>query len=263
MADLRILIVDDEPLALERMSDLLAQIDGVEIVGAAEGGADAISAIISVRPDLVLLDVEMPRVDGFDVIESLLRQDRPDESAAPLICFVTAYPQFATEAFDSGALDYLCKPVRLMRLQKTVVRARAALEQREASGRLHELSTQIEALRKSLIPAEDRFLWVQQRGEMVRLDISALDWLEAEGEYVRIHAGEKSFLFRSSMNAICDELSSDGFVRIHRSVAINRDRLQAIRRKRSGVKVILESGAELPVGRKFRHAIEVMTADVR
>jgi DNA-binding LytR/AlgR family response regulator len=126
--------------------------------------------------------------------------------------------------------------------------------------RLHELSLQLESLREVREPAKDRSLWVQQRGEMVRLDIAALDWLKAEGEYVRLHFGEKSFLFRTSMNAICNELLNDGFVRIHRSAAINRDRLRAIRRGRTGLKIALESGVELPVGRKFRNAVEALIA---
>ncbi|HVE01191.1 MAG TPA: LytTR family DNA-binding domain-containing protein [Sphingomicrobium sp.] len=251
---IRVVMVDDEPLALDRLTDLLAQIEDVEIVGALRGGAEALEMIEAAHPDLVLLDIEMPRFDGFDVVEALLR-DGHDTDRTPLICFVTAYPQFASEAFETGALDFLCKPVRLARLAKTIARARSAIEQREAARRLEELSTQLQTLRQKYGYSDDRCLWVQQRGEMVRLDSAKIDWLKAEGEYVRLHVGEGSFLLRTSITALAEELAEGGFVRVHRSVAINRARLKAVRRQRSGMKVVLESGIELPVGRKFRRQV--------
>lgn len=254
---MRALIVDDEPLALDRLSDLLSQIDEVQVVGAAHGGAEALEAIEALRPDLILLDIEMPRLDGFDIVEALLSRDATTQEP-PLICFVTAYPHFASEAFETGALDFLCKPVRLSRLAKTVGRARAAIEQREAARRLEELSVQLEDLRRKHSQPEDRALWVQQRGEMVRLEIANLDWLEAEGEYVRLHFGQTSFLLRNSITSLCGELANDGFVRVHRSIAVNRNRVKAVRRQRSGMKVILDSGIELAVGRKFRRQIEAI-----
>ena len=257
MTTIRVLMVDDEPLALDRLSDLLAQIDDAEVVGALRSGAEALEAIASLRPDLILLDIEMPRFDGFDVVEALLRDDRQIEQK-PLICFVTAYPHFASEAFETGALDFLCKPVRLARLAKTVVRAKSAIEQREASRRLEELSTQLQTLREKYGYSEDRSLWVQQRGEMIRLDSSKIDWLSAEGEYVRLHVGDTSFLLRTSITSLADELADGGFVRVHRSVAINRSRLKAVRRQRSGMKVVLDSGIELPVGRKFRRHVDAV-----
>jgi DNA-binding LytR/AlgR family response regulator len=255
----RVLIVDDEPLALDRLSDLLDQVEDVEIVGALHSAPEALAAIQALRPDLVLLDIEMPRLDGFDIVESLLHHDVQAETA-PLICFVTAYPQFASEAFETGALDFLCKPVRLARLEKTIARTKTAMDRREAARRLHELSLQLEGLRRTHGETEDRSLWVQQRGEMVRLDIAKLDWLEAEGEYVRLHSGETSFLLRTSITALTDDLSADGFVRVHRSIAINRDRLAAVRRRRNGMKIVLDSGIELPVGRKFRRQIDTIVA---
>lgn len=259
MEALRVLIVDDEPLALDRLTDLLHQIEGIELVGSIASGSDVVAAIESHRPDLVLLDVEMPRIDGFDVIEILLRQDWLGNANPPLFCFVTAYPQFASDAFETGALDFLCKPVRLPRLEKTIARARNAIEQREATERLRELSGQLDQLRETRLPAEDQVLWVHQRGEMIRLEVSALDWIEAEGEYVRLHFAEKSFLLRTSISALSEQLEGRGFVRLHRSATVNRQRVQAVRRRRSGLSVVLSSGVELPVGRKFRRSVEAVT----
>ena len=259
MRAVRVLICDDEPLALDRLHDLLAQCSSVELVGAVTGGQEALDRIGALAPDLLMIDIEMPRLDGFDVVETLLRRDWPDPDAVPLICFVTAYPQFATEAFESGALDFLSKPVRLARLEKTIDRARRALEQREALRRLGELSEQLEALRRSRHPEDQGSLWIHRGGEMVRLDVGSLDWLEAEGEYVRLHSGGRSYLFRGSISALTERLAPSGFVRIHRSVAINRERLAAVRRARGGgMKVNLTTGVELPVGRKFRDHIEAI-----
>jgi DNA-binding LytR/AlgR family response regulator len=260
MTALRVLIVDDEPLALDRMADLLGQIEGVEIVGSAATGSDGISSISALQPDLVLLDVEMPKVDGFDVVENLLRQTWPSGRPVPLICFVTAYPQFALEAFDTGALDFLCKPVRLARLERTVARARVALGHREATKRLHELSGQLDFLRQSRLPQDDRNLWVNQRGTMIRIDLNAIDWIEAEGEYAKLHVGTSSYLVRTPISYLTSQLENEGFVRIHRSATINRARLQGVRASRQGVTILLTSGTELSLGRTYRHVLKSIKA---
>ena len=258
---LRVLICDDEPLALDRLSDLLGQCPAVELVGAFQSGHEALDNLACLGPDLVMLDIEMPRLDGFDVVEALLRRPWPDAEQVPLICFVTAYPQFASDAFESGALDFLSKPVRLARLEKTIERARAALEQREAVRRLKELSEQLDSLRLTSRPDEGRALWIHKSGEMIRLDMANIDWLEAEGEYVRLHAAERSYLYRGTLSALADEFSPLGFVRIHRSSVINRERLTVVRRTRGGgMKVVLRSGVELPVGRRYRAAVQALTA---
>jgi two-component system, LytTR family, response regulator len=179
----------------------------------------------------------------------------PAGGLAPLVCFVTAYPQFASDAFDSGALDFLCKPVRLNRLQKTIDRAREALLRRDAAGRLEELMSQLDQLRHARTATEERSLWVQHRGEMVRVPIGAIDWIEAEGEYVRLHVGAKSFLLRHPISSLAQDLVGDGFQRIHRSAVINLERLEAIRGTRGGQKILLSTGLELPVGRKYRRSL--------
>lgn len=258
MSKLRVLVVDDEPLALERLSTLLERCADVELVGELRSGGEALDRIHVLRPDLLLLDIDMPRFDGLDVVEALLRRDWPEDRPVPLVSFVTAHPQFASAAFESGVLDFLCKPVRLARLEKTIERARLALEQRETASRLKELSDRLGELRRTR--SDDRSLWVHQRGGGVRLDIGSLDWLQAEGEYVRLHVGERSYLTRSPITTLAAELAGFGFVRIHRSVVVNQERLRAIRRMRSGaVTAVLSNSVELPVGRKFRQQIYALT----
>jgi DNA-binding LytR/AlgR family response regulator len=258
MDPLRVVIADDEPLALDRLSDLLGRMEGVDVVGAFEDAREVIESIHRLRPDLLLVDVEMPKFDGFDIVESLANS-AVAEHAVPLVCFVTAYPQFASAAFDTGILDFLCKPVRLPRLERTVERAREAIDRREAVVRLKLMSRLLDELRQVRAAQNDeRFIWVQQRDEMVRLDVMEIDWIEAESEYVRLHIGEKSYLLRSTITAISEELGSAGFIRIHRSVAVNQRRVTAVRRTRTGARLVLKSGAELPVGRKFRSAIAAL-----
>jgi DNA-binding LytR/AlgR family response regulator len=256
MSDVRVVAVDDEPLALSRIADLLSQIDGVELVATCQAGREAVGTVREVLPDLLLLDIEMPQVDGFDVVEALSRE--PLSGPAPWICFITAHPQFAPSAFETGALDFLCKPVRLQRLEKTVERARAAMRQREASRQLADLTKQLETLRQTHAQVERPSLWLQQRGQMVRVELSELDWVKAEGEYVRLHVGTASFLLRGSISALAERLSSEGFVQSHRSIIVNLDRLRSLASNRGALKLELVTGATLPVGRKYRKQVRAM-----
>ena len=258
MTPLRVLVVDDEQIALDRLCDLLGQIRSIEIVGTAKTGQEAVAQIARMQPHLVFLDVEMPKMDGFDVIESLKTRLAAREAPAPLFCFVTAYPQFAIEAFETGALDFLCKPVRLSRLERTIERAQIALREREASRRLEQLSDQLQELRRARAGAQDRNLWLHHRGEAVRVTVADVDWIEADGEYVNLHVGARSFLLRSSIRSMADQLGSYGFVQVHRSSLINRERLRSMRWTRTGMKVLLDSGIELPVGRKYRDAVRAL-----
>lgn len=251
---LRTLVVDDEPLATDRLIDLLRQVDQVEVIGSASSGADAMSKIGELKPDLLLLDIEMPKVDGFDVVECLGRiNDQAGDP--PLICFVTAYPHFAADAFETGALDFLCKPVRLGRLQKMAARAIVAMEQREAQRRIDDLFTQLETLRQARSPREERSIWLHQRGEMIRIPLDAIDWVKAEGEYVRLQLHDRSYLLRNSISAVAADLADEGFVRVHRSALINGNRIATVRSTRNAVRVQLLDGTELPVGRRFKRGL--------
>jgi DNA-binding LytR/AlgR family response regulator len=256
MRPLRVLAVDDEPIALDRVADMVANIADVELVGSVLSGPEALESIRELRPDLLLLDIEMPRLDGFDVVEALCREQAHGDGDTPLICFVTAYPQYASTAYETGALDFLCKPIRLPRLEKAIARAKHALEQRESMRRLQELSRQLDELRRVREVEPERAFWVRHRGELVRLDVADVDWVKAEGEYVRLHASDRSYLLRTSIAAFSSQFGGAGFVRVHRSAAINRHRLRAVRRSRSGTLIILTPGVEVPVGRKFRKVVD-------
>jgi DNA-binding LytR/AlgR family response regulator len=258
MTTLRVLIVDDEPIARTRLSDLLKQIEAVEVAGSVGSGAEAVEEILRSPPDLVLLDVEMPKVDGFDVIEQLARHGRSEARTPPLIAFVTAYPQFAVDAFDTGALDFLCKPVRLSRLENTIERARSELARRQATNRLDHLIHQLESLREARERPEERAIWIQNRGEMVKVPVRSIEWIRAEAEYARVHVSGRSYLLRSAISALAEELADAGFIRIHRSLLVPTDRIQAIRSTRTGTKIVLAAGAELPVGRKYRSAVTAL-----
>lgn len=251
---LRVLICDDEPLALERLRDLLGRCDDIEIVAASTDGHAAVEQIAACGPDAVFLDIEMPRLDGFDVIERIAQGPATDQMP-PLVVFVSAYPRFAVHAFETGALDFLTKPVRFARLELTIARLRQALLDRSGRRRLAELASQIDTLRQErhATAGHDRHLWVQRRGETVRVDLDSLDWIHAEGEYVRLHRGDTSFLHRDLISTVATRVDPARFFRVHRSYIVNGDRIEAIRRTRTGgLTVVLTGGVLIPVGRSYR-----------
>lgn len=251
---IRFLICDDEPLAVERLCDLVARVPAAEVVGTATDGRAALDAVAHLAPDALLLDIEMPALDGFDVVEALAKAGGP----TPLIVFVTAYPQFAAHAFDTGAIDFLTKPVRLARLDTAVERVRRAIDDRDAAQRLADLARQVEKLR-----AEQRgdtsqasHLWVQRRGENVRLDLGQIDRVQSEGEYVRLFQGEASYLHREPISSLIERFDPAHFLRIHRSHIVNRDRVASIRRRPAGgYTIVTDAGDELPVGRNYRAVV--------
>ena len=253
---------DDEPLALDRLAALLQRCEGVELVGSALSGRALLDEVQTLQPTLILLDIEMPQVDGFDVVEALSRMAWASPAVPPLVIFVTAHPEFAVEAFDSGALDFISKPVRLSRLEQALRRAREAVEQREARQRLRELSAQLDDLKRARDAGrEARHIWVRKGAETVRLEIDAIEWIEAEGEYVRIHVGADNYLERGSLTEAASRFAGYDFARIHRSAVINPEPVGAIEKTRwGGLVVRLRSGAEIPVGRKFRAAVQSFTA---
>ena len=255
----RVLIVDDEQLALNRLTRLLEQAEDVEVVGAAETGSDALDAIKRLHPDLVLLDVEMPQMDGFDVVEALGRHCSAKDLPPPLIAFVTAYPHFAVEAFETGAIDFLCKPVRLPRLEKMLGRARSALTARDATRRLDALRTNLKELRGAAAHIEERHIWVRHRGELLRIRAGDIEWVEAEAAYVNLHLSKGSYLIRNSIGSLADELSDEGFVRVHKSALVNRNKVERVATG-DRIRLVLHSGAEVPVGRKFREALRKIVA---
>jgi DNA-binding LytR/AlgR family response regulator len=247
---MRTLIVDDEPLALRRLEILLSRRPRIEVVGTCRNGRDALALIESIKPDLVLLDIRMPEMTGLEVATALTAPD------APAVIFVTAYDAFAVQAFEAAAVDYLLKPVESERLDQALARARQQYAMRDAESRAGELEAVVNALRYEGAPAGND-LWVKDRNGTVRLSKHEMDWVEAEGDYVRIHCGERSWLHRETMTAMENMLDDRFFVRVHRSAIVNSRRVTRTGTTRSGGQVLhLETGAEVRIGRSYESAVK-------
>jgi DNA-binding LytR/AlgR family response regulator len=254
---IRVVICDDEPLANERLRGMLCRFPDVDVVGSAGDGQSALQQIEAHSPDAVLIDIEMPHLDGFDVIEELARGNSDQGRPVPFIVFVSAYPRFAAHAFETGALDFLTKPVRLARLETTLNRVRNALSDRSARAQLEALVGHLEVLRAEHGQSEapDPGIWVHRWGETLRVDVADIHWVKAEGEYVRLHCAAASFLHRESISALAARLEPHGFFRVHRSHLVQGDRVTAVRRSRAtGIRLVLDDGVLVPVGRTYRKA---------
>jgi DNA-binding LytR/AlgR family response regulator len=261
MAGLRVLIVDDEPLARRRLEILLREQAGVELVGAAPDGFAARRMIAELSPEVVLLDIKMPGLTGLELLGALDAEGGGGE--APVVIFVTAFDRFALEAFERAAFDYLLKPVEPARLQASLARAREALAERAAAERVQELEEILRNLRSGPTPASaspfERELWIQERGGRASLPVAAIDWVAAERDYVRIHAGARSFLIRQSIGALAARLDPRLFIRVHRSSLVRADRIVRIRHAAGRGAVILSTGAEIAVSRRHMGALKALT----
>ncbi len=257
---LSILVIDDEQIARRRLIRLLRTIEGVSIVGEAFDVPSALETAIELRPDLMLLDVQMPGGDGFDVIERLGQQSPP-------VVFVTAFDHHAIRAFDMEAIDYLTKPVDPHRLSIAIRRARAALAERSREEQIGELLATVETLRRSLRESQSpaRFFWVKGRGTQQRIAIEAIDYVEAERDYIRLHASGQSHLVSENISAVAARLQPMGFIRIHRSTLVRRDAVRELVQGRYGSwSLRLVEGTELRIGRTYaglvRRALELLPA---
>jgi DNA-binding LytR/AlgR family response regulator len=250
---MRVLIVDDEPLARRRLEILLRELPDVLLVGAAADGVAAARMIGELSPDVVLLDIKMPGRTGLEVLDDLPR-DR-----GPIVVFVTAFDRFAIEAFEKAAFDYLLKPVEPERLTAALGRARTALAERAAAERSRELEEILANLRSGAdAPASPfmRSIWIAERGGRACLAVAAIDWIAAERDYVRIHSGPKSWLIRQSIGGLEEKLDPDEFLRVHRSSLVRRDRIVRIRHAAGRGAVVLSTGAEIPVSRRHMSAVK-------
>jgi two-component system LytT family response regulator len=229
---IRTVVVDDEPVARERIVGLLNQEKDIEVVGEYSDGTQAVSAIQQQHPDLVFLDVQMPACDGFGVIEQL----GPEQ--VPAVVFVTAYDEYALKAFEVHAIDYLLKPFGRDRFAQTLQHAREHLERRRAGD-----------LGKRLV--------IKSGGRVFFLRTQEIDWIEAAGNYVRLHLGEDSHLFRETMNNMEGRLDAQRFVRIHRSRIVNTDRIKEMQPWFNGeYVVVLQNGTRLTLSRGYREKLQ-------
>jgi two-component system LytT family response regulator len=260
---IRVAIVDDEELARERMRALLSEHADIEVVAECADGAEALRAIDDTHPDLVFLDVQMPEVDGFEVVEALERGDpneRPQNgSRPPAIVFVTAHDDHALRAFEIHALDFLLKPFDSVRFEKTLSRARRHLRQSRESvdarllALLEDLRTERHGQRHS-----DRLI-VKSGGRVFFLRTEEIDWVEAAGNYVRLHARNEAHLLRESMKNMEARLDPNTFVRIHRSAIVNIDRVKELEPWFHGEYiVIMRDGTRLTASRVYSDRLSAL-----
>ena len=237
-APLTILVADDEPLATDRLALLLGKIEGVELAGIAHDGEEAVRQAEEIQPDLVLLDIAMPGLDGIEVARALSRLPR-----SPAVVFVTAFDQFAVAAFEVAAVDYLMKPADSVRLLRAIDRARAFLVNRDAAGDTRTAADETRYL-------ED--FWASDLTGLVRIAARDIDRVSAERDYMRLHVGKRSWLIHHSMAALEEGLDPALFVRLHRSAIVRRDYIAGFSRNPSGRWIArLADGSEQPVGRLY------------
>jgi two-component system LytT family response regulator len=246
-------IIDDEPLARTAVRANLRDCSDIEIVGEADNGRDAVGLIRATKPDLVFLDVRMPILDGFGVIEEIA------EDHLPVIIFLTAYDQYALRAFEAHATDYLLKPFSPSRFESAVARARLHV------ARIGELETHRQMI--SLLEEERRSgkhdgtrkggkrFTVQHRNKIVLIDADDIDWVESAGNYVEIHAASGAHLLRMTMNELEAQLDPGCFARIHRSTIVQIDRVKEIAPTWHDFKVTLRDGTVRNMSRHYRHRL--------
>ncbi len=241
-ATLKVLVVDDEPLAVERLQLLLARCEGVSLVGTANDGEAALRIAEAVRPDLVLLDIAMPGMDGIDVARALSKSQ-----VDPMVVFATAFDNFAVAAFDVAAIDYLMKPVELERLQRAIARARefgAGAADRPSS------------------PGTDHVeeFWVPDLHGLVRIGAADIERITAERDYMRLHVGARSWLIHRTIGKLEEDLDPELFIRVHRSVILRKDVIRGLYRDEAGHWIArLGDGGEQRIGRSYFDNVKRLT----
>jgi two-component system LytT family response regulator len=242
---IRTMIVDDEPLACERIRMLLHGEPELEIISECRNGKDALQAIEKLKPDLVFLDVQMPELTGFEVL------DRLDPARMPVVIFVTAYDQYALKAFEVSALDYLLKPFDRERFKRALDRARAELERR-TTGAVNEKVLRLLSEMQRSKKYVDKLI-VRAGGRVLFLRADEIDWIEAAGNYVRLHAGKEEYLYRETMTKLEEQLNPERFARIHRSTIVNIERIKELQPWfRGDYVILLRDNSKLILSRTYR-----------
>lgn len=245
---IRTLIVDDEPLARDKLRGFLEDVDDVEIVAECRDGKEAVEAIDEKTPDLVFLDVQMPEMDGFEVLENL--------DHMPNVIFVTAFDEYALQAFDVHAVDYLLKPYDRERFQEALERARRELDR----DRLGDVQEQLEKLLHKVREDREKFsdrLVIKTSGRVVFVKADDIEWIDAAGNYVKIHADGEAHMLRDTMTSLEERLDPAKFLRIHRSTIVNLECIKELQQQFHGdYVVILENGQRLTLSRSYRDKIQ-------
>ncbi len=245
------LIVDDEALARERIRTLLRRDPDIDVVGEVGDGRSAVRALAESPHDLVFLDVQMPEIGGFEVLETLRSLQETDPAIqVPAVVFVTAYDRYALRAFEVHALDYLLKPFDVERFEKTLARVKVQLARVRGEALSHELAALLDERRRSS-PFVDKFV-VRSRGRIVFVRAEEIDWIEAAGNYVAIHVGPRDHLLRVTMSHLESQLDPAHFVRIHRSFIVPLDRIEELEvSERGDHEVALRDGTRLASSRTY------------
>jgi two-component system LytT family response regulator len=246
---IRVLIVDDEPLARGVLREMLQSDPEVVIVGECGNGKEAVEAIKELNPDLLFLDIQMPEMGGFEVLDAL------DEGQAPHLVFVTAYDQYAVRAFEVHALDYILKPFDRERFEVSWQRAKAQVLRERNGGVEQKILSLLEDLKAGTKYLER--LVIKSSGRIYFLETNEIDWIQAEGNYVSVHTGKKSHLLRETITSLENQLDPKKFLRIHRSAIVRIDRIKELQPWFHGeYHVVLNDGTQLTLSRNYRDRLQ-------
>ena len=250
---LRVIIADDERLARKKLHILLESEPEVQVVAECEDGRQTISAIHAHLPDLLLLDIQMPDLDGFQVLNEV----PPGEM--PVVIFTSAYDQYAIRAFEAHALDYLLKPFDQERLHHSIERACSEVRKsgdREITHRIMDLLSRVRSETRSGPEPEGRLV-IRAKGRVIFLNLDEIDWVEAAANYVRLNVGKESYFFRETISRVAERLNPNLFIRIHRSTIVNVRKIKELIPVNSGEYiVILKTGKELSCSRGYRAGLQ-------
>jgi two-component system LytT family response regulator len=245
---IRAIIAEDELVARQAIAAMAGSC-GIQVLAECKDGAEAIQSVQAFRPDILFLDVEMPGIDGFGVLREISRE------SAPAIIFTTAYDRYAVLAFEHNAVDYLLKPFDEERFRKAVDRAQLRLANRVNAADL--ISRLAGALQAHHVPSSPQRLVVRSRGKVELLRVEQIDWIEAQHNYLRLHVGNDMHLLRQTIGEIESRLQPDKFLRIHRSLIVNVDRIRHLEACGYGeYLVVLQNGKNLPLSRSYRERLD-------
>jgi two-component system LytT family response regulator len=243
MNEIRAIIADDEPLARRGIRQLLDPYPDLTIIAETKNGLETVAALRGLRPDLLFLDVQMPELDGFEVLREIGTRNMP-----PVI-FVTAFDEFAVRAFEANALDYLVKPLQVARFAQTIERVRDRLRAAKAEDVSRRLTALLAARDRE--QARQRIVASTPAGDLI-IDADEIDWIEADDYYAAVHARAGRHLIRESLAALEQRLDANRFVRTHRSAIVNIDRVREVRKEDDELSLVLRNGVRIPVSRRRR-----------
>jgi two-component system, LytTR family, response regulator len=249
-SEIKVMIVDDEALARRGIRQLLEDEDDFRVVEEAANGSEALAAMHRLKPDVVFVDIQMPLVDGISFVK------RISENSCPEVVFVTAYDEHAVSAFEAGAVDYVLKPVDPDRFRKTLTR----LRRRVSAGERAAIEDKLDDLLKNLKPRNETYtqrLTIKERDRIRFVEVSDIDWIGSQGNYIEVHAGDEKHLIRETMEGIEKKLDPTGFVRIRRSTIVRVARVVELRPLFGGeFEVVLSNGMMLPSSRRYRKNLD-------